>query len=40
MGIEPTKYHINQLSAARKELIKERVLFEDGKKNGCKSRCF
>ncbi|MWQ00608.1 replication protein [Glaesserella parasuis] len=34
MGIEPTKYHINQLSAARKELIKERVLFEDGKKTG------
>ncbi|UWZ92358.1 replication protein [[Pasteurella] aerogenes] len=34
MGIEPTKYHINQLSAARKDLIKERVLFEDGKKTG------
>ncbi|MDO9899156.1 replication protein, partial [Glaesserella parasuis] len=34
MGIEPTKYHVNQLSAARKELIKEQVLFEDGKKTG------
>ncbi|WP_239690345.1 replication protein [Rodentibacter caecimuris] len=34
MNIEPTKYHINQLSAARKELIKERVLFESGKKTG------
>ena len=34
MDIEPTKYHINQLSAARKALIKERVLFEDGKKTG------
>lgn len=34
MDIEPTKYHINQLSAARKELIRERVLFEDGKKTG------
>lgn len=34
MDIEPTKYHINQLSAARKELIKEQVLFEDGKKTG------
>ena len=34
MEIAPTKYHINQLSAARKELIKERILFEDGKKTG------
>ncbi|WP_420923802.1 replication protein [Actinobacillus pleuropneumoniae] len=34
MDVEPTKYHINQLSAARKELIRERVLFEDGKKTG------
>lgn len=34
MEIVPTKYHINQLSAARKELIKERILFEDGKKTG------
>lgn len=34
MEIAPTKYHINQLSAARKELLKERILFEDGKKTG------
>lgn len=34
MEIAPTKYHINQLSAVRKELIKERILFEDGKKTG------
>lgn len=34
MNIEPTKYHINQLSAARKELIRENILFEDGKKTG------
>ncbi|MFK5080649.1 replication protein [Glaesserella parasuis] len=34
MDIEPIKYHVNQLSAARKELIKEQVLFEDGKKTG------
>ena len=34
MDIEPTKYHINQLSSARKELIRERILFEDGKKTG------
>ena len=34
METAPTKYHINQLSAARKELIKERILFEDGKKTG------
>ncbi|HDL4690736.1 TPA: replication protein [Mannheimia haemolytica] len=34
MNIEPTKYHINQLSAARKELIRENILFEDGKETG------
>ncbi|EFX92604.1 phage replication protein O domain protein [Actinobacillus ureae ATCC 25976] len=34
MDIKPTKYHINQLSSARKELIRERILFEDGKKTG------
>lgn len=34
MGIEPTKYHINQLSAARTELIKAKILFEDNRKTG------
>ncbi|MFK5131183.1 replication protein [Glaesserella parasuis] len=34
MDIEPIKYHVNQLSAARKELIKEQILFEDGKNTG------
>lgn len=34
MGIEASKYHINQLSAARTELLKAKILFEDGKKTG------
>lgn len=34
MGIEPSKYHINQLSAAKTELIKAKILFEEGRKIG------
>lgn len=34
MGIEPNKYHINQLSAARTELLKAKILFEDGRNTG------
>ncbi|MFC0912685.1 replication protein [Pasteurella multocida] len=34
MGIEANKYHINQLSAARSELIKAKILFEKGRNTG------
>lgn len=34
MGVEASKYHINQLSAARTELLRANILFEEGKKTG------